>query len=51
MAKKKIEIEAYDDLFEKMDRETANKMNGTHPPKKQTAKGTKKAATKKTTKK
>lgn len=30
--------ENIDKLFEKMSRETANKMNGTHPPKKSTNK-------------
>lgn len=35
-----------DKLFEKMSRECANKMNGTHPPKRKTT-GTKKRTVKK----
>lgn len=35
---KKMSDANIDKLFEKMSRETANKMNGTHPPKKSTKK-------------
>ena len=40
----KMSDDKLDKLFEKMSKETANKMNGTHPP-------VKKKTTKKTTKK
>ena len=36
-----------DKLFETMDRETARKMNGTHPPKPKTKKTAKKKVSKK----
>ena len=44
---KKMSDTKLDALFEKMSRECANSMNGTHPPKRKTATKKKKVAKKK----